>query len=52
VHCARAVAGRARAAGVEMPIADAVAQLLDGKSQPQEVVAALMSREAKEEGRG
>jgi glycerol-3-phosphate dehydrogenase (NAD(P)+) len=51
VHCARAVAGRARAAGVDMPIADAVAQLLGGESQPQEVVAALMSREAKQEGR-
>jgi len=44
VHCARTVVERARSLGVEMPIAQAVVQLLDGKMQPIQAVAALMER--------
>jgi glycerol-3-phosphate dehydrogenase (NAD(P)+) len=49
VHCARAIAERASRAGVEMPIVEAVVQLLGGEARPQEVLAALMGREAKQE---
>ena len=50
VYCARAVAQRAEALGVDMPIAQAVAQLLGGGAQPQAIVASLMAREARSEG--
>ena len=44
VYCARTVLHRARALGVEMPITEAVVQLLDGSLQAREVVALLMGR--------
>ncbi len=49
VFCARTVAQRARALGVEMPISDAVVALLDGRLDPRQAVAALMAREARDE---
>ncbi|WP_293604559.1 NAD(P)H-dependent glycerol-3-phosphate dehydrogenase [Polaromonas sp. UBA4122] len=45
VYCARTVVQRAAGLGVEMPIAQSVVALLDGKLQPAEAVAALMGRE-------
>ncbi|MGJ7580711.1 NAD(P)H-dependent glycerol-3-phosphate dehydrogenase [Variovorax sp. RHLX14] len=45
VYCARAVVQRARHVGVEMPIAEAVVALLDGRMSPQSAVAELMGRE-------
>ena len=45
VYCARAVVQRARHAGVEMPIAEAVVALLDGRISPANAVAELMGRE-------
>lgn len=45
VYSARTVVQRARALGVEMPIAQAVVELLDGRSEPAQAVAALMGRE-------
>ncbi|QHI99435.1 NAD(P)H-dependent glycerol-3-phosphate dehydrogenase [Xylophilus rhododendri] len=45
VYCARTVVERARALGVEMPIAESVVALLDGRMQPVEAVAALMERQ-------
>lgn len=49
VYCARTVVQRAAHLGVEMPIAGAVVDLLDGKLKPAEAVAALMGREATSE---
>ncbi|MBO9643187.1 MAG: NAD(P)-dependent glycerol-3-phosphate dehydrogenase [Pseudacidovorax sp.] len=49
VNCARAVVQRARQLGVEMPIAEAVVGLLDGRLQPAQAVAALMGREPTQE---
>ncbi|MEJ7929112.1 NAD(P)H-dependent glycerol-3-phosphate dehydrogenase [Ramlibacter sp. AN1015] len=49
VYCARAVVQRADRLGVEMPIAQAVLGLLDGRSGPEEAVAALMGRSARPE---
>jgi glycerol-3-phosphate dehydrogenase (NAD(P)+) len=45
VYCARAVVARARGLGVEMPIAEAVLALLDGRMQPGDAVRALMGRD-------
>ncbi|VTU14763.1 Glycerol-3-phosphate dehydrogenase [NAD(P)+] [Variovorax sp. SRS16] len=45
VYCARTVVQRARHLGVEMPIAEGVVALLDGRMQPAEAVAELMRRE-------
>ena len=45
VYSARTVVERARGLGVEMPIAEAVLDLLDGRLQPAQAVAALMGRE-------
>ena len=50
VYCARTVVQRARSLGVEMPIAEGVVALLDGRMQPRQVVAALMGREPGREG--
>ncbi len=50
VYCARTVVQRARALGVDMPISEAVVALLDGALQPAQAVAALMGREARDEG--
>ena len=46
VHCARTVLQRASGVGVEMPITEAVVNLLDGKTQPSQAVALLMGRQA------
>jgi glycerol-3-phosphate dehydrogenase (NAD(P)+) len=45
VYCARTVVSRAARLGVEMPIAQAVAAVLDGQLQPQEAVRSLMGRD-------
>lgn len=44
VYCARTVAQRATALGVDMPITQAVVALLDGQMGPAEAVARLMGR--------
>ena len=49
VYCARTVLQRARALGVDMPITEAVVQLLDGSLQARAVVALLMGREPRPE---
>ncbi len=49
VYCARTVVQRAAMLGVEMPIAGAVVELLDGRLNPREAVAALMGRQARVE---
>jgi len=49
VLCARTVAERAQALGVEMPITACVSALLDGRMGPGQAVAALMGREARGE---
>ena len=45
VYCARTVVQRARGLGLEMPIAEGVVALLDGRMSPQDAVAALVGRE-------
>ncbi|MDH6183933.1 NAD(P)H-dependent glycerol-3-phosphate dehydrogenase [Polaromonas sp. CG_23.6] len=45
VYCARTVVQRAASLGVEMPIAQSVVDLLDGRLQAAEAVALLMERE-------
>ncbi|MEJ8846427.1 NAD(P)H-dependent glycerol-3-phosphate dehydrogenase [Variovorax rhizosphaerae] len=45
VYCARTVVQRARLLGIEMPIAEGVVALLDGKSSPAQALANLMGRE-------
>ena len=45
VYCAHTVVERAARLGVEMPIASAVVELLDGRLRPADAVAALMQRE-------
>jgi len=45
VYSARTVVARARRLGVEMPIAEAVVDLLDGRLAPTHAVAALMGRD-------
>jgi glycerol-3-phosphate dehydrogenase (NAD(P)+) len=49
VYSARTVLKRAKALGVDMPIAQAVVSLLDGELKPAQAVAALMGRDAKGE---
>ena len=49
VYCARTVLQRARALGVDMPITEAVVQLLDGSLQAPGVLALLMGREPRPE---
>lgn len=44
VYCARTVVQRAAGLGIEMPIAESVVALLDGRISPLEAVAALMGR--------
>ena len=51
VYCARTVVQRAQGLGVDMPIAQCVVALLDGRMQPAEAVAALMGRTPGSEGR-
>jgi glycerol-3-phosphate dehydrogenase (NAD(P)+) len=50
VYCARTVVQRAAQLGVDMPIAQAVVSLLEGRATPQEALAQLMGRQAREEG--
>jgi glycerol-3-phosphate dehydrogenase (NAD(P)+) len=50
VYCARTVVQRAAQLGVDMPIAQAVVSLLEGQATPQEALAQLMGRQAREEG--
>jgi glycerol-3-phosphate dehydrogenase (NAD(P)+) len=50
VYCARTVVQRAHRLGVEMPIAQSVVDLLDGRLQPAQAVAALMGRGPAVEG--
>ncbi len=49
VYCARTVAQRARGLGVDMPITQAVVDLLDGVIRPEQAVSRLMQRVAREE---
>ena len=49
VLCARTVVERAQALGVEMPIAGAVVDLLEGRMGPRDAVAVLMGRDARAE---
>jgi len=49
VYSAPTVLARARAAGVEMPITEAMVALLDGRLRVSEAVARLMGRDAKAE---
>jgi glycerol-3-phosphate dehydrogenase (NAD(P)+) len=44
------VVQRARQVGVEMPIAEGVLDLLDGKMRPDQAVAMLMEREPAADG--
>ncbi|QKO20722.1 NAD(P)H-dependent glycerol-3-phosphate dehydrogenase [Rhodoferax sp. BAB1] len=44
VYCARTVVQRALSLGVDMPIAQGVVALLDGRMRPDQAVAALMGR--------
>ncbi len=48
VCCAATVLQRARELGVEMPIADAVVQVLDGRATPAQALG-LMGRDARPE---
>jgi glycerol-3-phosphate dehydrogenase (NAD(P)+) len=45
VYCARTVVQRARGLGIEMPIAEGVVALLDGRVSPRDAVAALTGRD-------
>jgi len=49
VYSARTVLQRAQHLGVDMPIVQAVVNLLDGRTRPAQAVAALMGRDAKPE---
>lgn len=49
VYSARTVLQRAQHLGVDMPIVQAVVDLLDGRTRPAQAVAALMGRDAKSE---
>jgi len=51
VYCARTVVQRAQSLGVEMPIAQGVVALLDGRMQPAQAVAVLMGRTPGNESR-
>jgi glycerol-3-phosphate dehydrogenase (NAD(P)+) len=49
VYSAATVLARARAAGVEMPITEAVVAVLEGRTSPQQALERLMGRDAKAE---
>ncbi|MGB7480550.1 MAG: NAD(P)H-dependent glycerol-3-phosphate dehydrogenase [Burkholderiaceae bacterium] len=49
VYCARAVRERAKACGVDMPIADAVAAVLFDGAAPRQAVTQLLARDPREE---
>ena len=50
VYCARTVLQRAKLLGVDMPIAQAVVALLDGRLSAEQAVEGLMGRNARSEG--
>jgi glycerol-3-phosphate dehydrogenase (NAD(P)+) len=50
VYSARTVVARAQSLGVDMPIAQAVVQLLDGRLQAPQAVQVLMGRDPRGEG--
>lgn len=50
VYSAATVLARAREAGVEMPITEAVVAVLEGRATPLQAVTALMARDARAEG--
>ncbi len=50
VACAAMVLQRARVAGVDMPITEAVVQVLDGRLRPPQAIQQLMARDARREG--
>lgn len=50
VYSAPTVLARARAAGVEMPITEAVVAVLDGRLAPADALGRLMARQARSEG--
>lgn len=50
VHSAHAVRARARTAGIEMPITEAVCAVLDGALSPPQALDRLLAREPKREG--
>jgi glycerol-3-phosphate dehydrogenase (NAD(P)+) len=52
VHSAPVVLARARALGVEMPITQAVVEVLDGRLTPPQAMARLMGRQARAESIG
>jgi glycerol-3-phosphate dehydrogenase (NAD(P)+) len=52
VHSAPVVLARARALGVEMPITQAVVEVLDGRLTPPQAMALLMGRQARAESIG
>lgn len=49
VYSASTVLRRARESGVDMPITEAVVQMLDGRSSPRQAVEQLMGRDARSE---
>ena len=49
VYSARTVVQRAQSLGVEMPIASAVVQLLEGHISPKDAVGLLMNRQSRSE---
>jgi len=49
VACAATVVRRAHVCGVDMPITEAVVQVLEGERTPKQAIQALMSREARRE---
>jgi glycerol-3-phosphate dehydrogenase (NAD(P)+) len=50
VYSARTVVARAKSLGVDMPIAQAVVELLDGRLQARQAVQVLMGRDPRGEG--
>jgi glycerol-3-phosphate dehydrogenase (NAD(P)+) len=51
-HSAATVVARARALGVEMPLAEAVNEVLQGRLTPLDAVQRLMHRDARMEAEG
>jgi glycerol-3-phosphate dehydrogenase (NAD(P)+) len=51
-NTARLILKRAKVLGIDMPLVQAVNDVLDGRKTPHECVAALMSREIRDEKSG
>ena len=47
--CCRAVVATARAAGVEMPVSEAVLAVIEARMSPSDAVASLLAREPRAE---